>query len=79
MKIPKYIREHVKTNNKLLVQTDKYAQIVLEWYDKQLEKLNADAFQIPDEEFNEIQYNWMNNGNIDISAIKENLELLEQE
>lgn len=78
MKIPKYIREHVKANNKLLAQADKHAQIVSEWYDKQLEKLNADASEIPDD-FYEIQSNWRGNGDIDISAIKENLELLEQE
>lgn len=51
--------------------------IVLDWYNKQLEKLNTDDSEIPDEEFYEIQSNWRSNGDIDISAIKENLELLE--
>ena len=77
MKIPKYIKEHIEANNKLLAQADKHATIVLKWYDKQLERLNAHVSEIPDEEFYEIQSNWRVNGDIDISAIKENLELLE--
>ena len=77
MKIPKYIREHIDANNKLLAQADKHSIVVIEWYNKQLEKLNADDSEIPDEEFYEIQSNWRANGDIDISAIKENLELLE--
>lgn len=77
MKIPKYIQEHIEKNNKLLAQADKHAMVVLRWYDSQLEKLNADESEICDEEFNEIQTNWGANGEIDLFAIKENLELLE--
>lgn len=79
MKILKYIEEHIDANNKLLVQADKHSMIVLEWYRKQLEKLKVDDSEIPDEDFSEIKCNWYNNGEISISAIKENLELLEQE
>lgn len=77
MKIPKYIKEHIEANNKLLAQADKHSMIVIEWYNKQLEKLNADNSEIADEEFYEIQSNWRANGDIDILAINENLELLE--
>lgn len=51
MKIPKYIKEHIETNNKLLSQADKHSQIVLEWYHRRLEQLNADDSEIPDEDF----------------------------
>lgn len=77
MKIPKYIEEHIQANNRLLERADKHATVVLEWYNKQLEILNADESELPDEEFSEIQTNWRSNGEIDMSAIKENLELLE--
>ncbi len=77
MKIPGYIKQHIELNNRLLAQADNHSMIVLDWYNKQLEKLNADDSEIPDEEFYEIQSNWRSNGDIDISAIKENLELLE--
>jgi len=77
MEIPKYIKEHIEANNKLLAQTDKHSMVVIEWYNRQLEKLDADDSEIPDEEFYEIQSNWRANGDIDISAIKENLKLLE--
>ena len=78
MKIPKYIKDHIEQNNRLLAQADKHSIIVLEWYNKQMKKLNADDSEIPDEEFYEIQSNWRSNGDIDISAIKENFELLEK-
>ena len=55
MKIPKYIKEHIETNNKLLSQADKHSQIVLEWYHRRLEQLNADDSEIPDEDFSEIK------------------------
>lgn len=77
MKIPKYIREHIEANNKLLAQADKHSEVVKEWYDKQLEKLNADSSEIHDEDFYEIKSNWRDNGDIDISAIQENLRMLE--
>ena len=77
MKIPGYIKQHIELNNRLLAQADNHSMIVLDWYNKQLEKLNTDDSEIPDEEFYEIQSNWRANGDIDISAIKENLELLE--
>lgn len=77
MKISKYIKKHIEANNKLLAQADKHSMIVIEWYNKQLDKLNADRSEIPDEEFYEIQSNWRNNGEIDISAIEENFKLLE--
>ncbi len=77
MEIPKYIKDHIEANNKLLAQADKYSMVVIEWDNRQLEKLNADDSEVPDEEFCEIQSNWRANGDIDISAIKENLELLE--
>lgn len=76
MKIPKYIKEHIEANNKLLAQADKHAMTVLKWYDKQLERLNVHASEIPDDLY-EIQNNWQS-GHIDMLAIKENLELLEQ-
>ena len=79
MKIPKYIKEHIETNNKLLSQADKHSQIVLEWYHRRLEQLNADDAEIPDEDFSEIKNNWLNNGEIDISAIETNLKMLEEE
>lgn len=79
MRIPKYIEDHIEANNKLLSQADKHSMIVIEWYNKQLEKLNADASEISDEDFYEIQSNWRANGDIDVLAIKDNLELLEQE
>ena len=79
MKIPNYIKKHIETNNKLLRNADKHAEIVIEWYNKQLEKLNADESEIPTEEFSEIQMNWIGNGEFDLFAIKENLELLEEE
>lgn len=79
MNIPKYIQEHIEKNNKLLAQADKHAMIVLDWYNSYLEKLNANESEISDEEFSEIQTNWRANGEIDLSAIKENLELLENE
>jgi len=72
MEIPKYIKEHIEANNKLLAQADKHSMVVIEWYNRQLERLNADDSEIPDEEFYEIQSNWRANGDIDISAIKEN-------
>lgn len=77
MKIPGYIKQHIELNNRLLAQADNHSMIVLDWYNKQLEKLNTDDSEILDEEFYEIQSNWRSNGDIDISAIKENLELLE--
>lgn len=77
MKIPGYIKQHIELNNRLLAQADNHSMIVLDWYNKQLEKLNTDDSEIPDKEFYEIQSNWRANGDIDISAIKENLELLE--
>lgn len=79
MKIPKYIRNHIEANNKLLQQADKHAQIVNAWYEKQLELLEADESSLPDEEFSEIQENWLGNGCIDCLAMEMNLELLEQE
>lgn len=79
MKIPKYIQEHIDANNKLLAQADKHAMVVTKWYERQLERLNADESEIPVEEFAEVQINWRNNGEIDLSAIKENLELLKNE
>ena len=79
MRIPKYIQEHIDANSRLLAQADKHAMVVMEWYDRQLERLNADESEIPDEEFAEVQTNWRNNGEIDLSAIRENLELLENE
>lgn len=77
MKIPGYIKQHIELNNRLLAQADNHSMIVLDWYNKQLEKFYTDDSEIPDEEFYEIQSNWRSNGDIDISAIKENLELLE--
>lgn len=79
MKIPRYIQTHIDVNNRLLAQADKHANIVLEWYNKQLEKLNADISKMSDEDFYDIQGNWRANGDIDASAIEENLSMLEQE
>lgn len=58
MKIPKYIQEHIDMNNQLLKQADQHAQVVLTWYHNQLDKLNADESDIPDEEFSDIQENF---------------------
>lgn len=79
MKIPKYIQDHIEKNNRLLAQADKHAMIVSEWYNSQLEKLHADESELSDEEFSEIQTNWRGNGEFDLSAIEENLEMLENE
>lgn len=79
MKIPKYIKEHIEINNKLLSQADKHSQIVLEWYHRRLEQLNADDSDIPDEDFSEIKNNWLDSGEINISAIETNLKMLEEE
>lgn len=77
MKIPKYIQTHIETNNKLLIQAMKHSEIVLDWYNKQLGKLASGNSEIPDEEFSEIKENSLSNGEISLSAIRENLELLE--
>lgn len=78
MNIPAYIEKHVKANNHLLAKADKHALAVRKWYEKQLEKLNTKKSELPDDEFFEIQTNWRANGDIDLSAIRENLELVEQ-
>lgn len=79
MKIPKYIQEHIEANNKLLAKADKHAMIVLKWYNNQFDRLSADNPEVSDEDLSEIQTNWRGNGEFDLSAIKENLELLENE
>lgn len=78
MKIPAYIEKHIIANNQLLAQADKHAMIVRKWYEKQLDKLNAENSVLSAAEFSEIQTNWRANGDIDLSVIRENLELLEQ-
>ena len=79
MNVPQYIKRHIEANNKLLIQASKHDNIVLDWYKKQLEKMNADDLEIPDEEFSEVKNNWEPNGVIDLSAIMENLNMLENE
>ena len=79
MDVPQYIKKHIEANNKLLIQASKHADIVLDWYNKQLEKMDADESEIPCEEFIEIKNNWESNGVIDLSAIVENLNMLENE
>lgn len=74
--IPKYILEHIEKNNRLLVQAEKHSEIVNDWYEKQLKKLEAEESEIDEEEFAEIQNNWNGVGTIDSEAIKYNLELL---
>lgn len=77
MKVPKYIQEHIEANNKLLLKASRHADIVMGWYEAQLEKLNSLECEIDDEEFFEVMTNWLGNGEIDIQSIKENLSLLE--
>lgn len=77
MKIPKYIQAHIEANNKLLEQAHKHSEIVLDWYSKKMEKLDFGDSEISDDEFSEIQENIWSNGAISISAIRENIELLE--
>ena len=77
MEIPKYIEKHIEANNKLLLKAVKHSEIVLDWYNKQLEKLKADNSEIPDEEFSEIKENSLSSGEISLAAIIETLELLE--
>ena len=77
MKIPQYIRQHIESNNRLLAQADKHSEVVLEWYNKQLEKLNAEKSNIPDQEFSEIKENTLSNGEISLASIIENFKLLE--
>ena len=77
VRIPKYISEHIEKNNKLLEQADKHSRVVIEWYEKQLNTMGAESSPIPDDDFSDIQNNWLDNGLIDESAIKLNLELLE--
>lgn len=78
MKIPKYIKDHITSNNRLLSQADKHAMIVLDWYDKQLKRLNSNISDIPNEDFSYIKSNYLGNGMISISTIEENLEFLER-
>ena len=63
-KIPEYIKKHIEQNNKLLQQAEKHTNIVMEWYDKQCEKLNY----YTDEEIEDMGY-------IDIEQIKRNLNI----
>lgn len=78
MKIPAYIEKHILANNQLLARADKHAMIVRKWYEKQLDKMNEKNSEVSVAEFSEIQTNWRANGDIDLSVLRENLELLTQ-
>lgn len=79
MKIPKYIKDHIEANNRLLAEADKHDAIVVDWYTKQLKRLNINISDVPEEYLSSIKTNALENGVIHLSAIMNNLELLERE